>query len=100
MSKDLLEEKLAWEVDSGEFYKEAEPEHEYDPEERMDALEVLLASIDATVRLVDRYAKGSPEEKDVATEAGELKRNLEEYSRMFQELYRQAEQDYIDDGRA
>lgn len=100
MSKDLLEEKLAWEVESGEFYKEAEPEHEYDPEERMDALEGLLAHIDATVRMIDRYAKGSPEEKDVATEAGELKRNLEEYSRMFQELYRQAEQDYIDDGRA
>lgn len=89
-------EKLRWEVQRGECYDESEPEPEYDPEERMDALEVLLAHINGAVRLIDRYAKGSHEEQQVATEAGEMKRNLEEYGQMFQELYRQAEQDYID----
>lgn len=96
MSKDLLEEKLAWEVESGEYYKEGVPEPEYDPEERMDALEVLLAHINGAVRLIDRFAKGSHEEQIVAKQAGELKRNLEEYGQKFEALYREAEQDYAD----
>lgn len=95
-----VNDKIKWEVESGEFYKESEPDPEYDPEERMDALEVLIAHINGAVRLIDKYSRGSHEEQTVAYEAGELKRNLEEYSRKFQELYRQAEQDYIDDGRA
>ena len=91
-----VDDKIKWEVESGEAFRESEPEPEYNPEERMDALEVLLAHINGAVRLIDRYSRGSNEEQTVAFEAGELKRNLEEYGQRFEELYREAEQDYAD----
>ena len=91
-----VDDKIKWEVESGEFFRESEPEPEYDPEERMDALEVLLAHINGAVRLIDQYSRGSHEEQTVAYEAGELKKNLEEYGQKFEALYREAEQDYAD----
>ena len=89
-------EKLRWEVQSGEAFRESEPEPEYDPEERMDAIEVLLAHLNGAVRLINRFAKGNHEEQQVADEARHLKANLEEYQQIFEAKYREAEQDYID----